>query len=86
MRTIQYAIALDGHVYSRVGSEVAVPVLDYEKIGEGGDFSKPLKYHLEKLPVFALVGEWADLWWTRKIPVQVKNAHREFWGMRPLGR
>jgi hypothetical protein len=84
MRTIQYAISQDGHVYSRVGSEVAIPVLDYERIGEGGDFSKPFQYHLEKFSVYTLAGQWADLRWTRKIPVALKNLHRQFWGLPPL--
>jgi hypothetical protein len=82
MRTIQYAVNSEGHVYSRVGSEVVVPVLDYEKIGEGGDFNQPLTYTLESFPVFALAGrEYNSLRWTRKIPLEIKNHHRQFWGM-----
>ena len=85
MKTIQYAISAEGIIYSRVDSEVAVPVLDYEKIGEGGSFNKPLEYNLERFPVFALAGrEYNSLRWTRKIPLEIKNLHRAFWSLPPL--
>lgn len=84
-RTIQYAVNKDdGLVISRVGREIAVPVLDYEKIGEGGDFTRPLEYHLEKMPVIALGRDWPRYVWTRKIPTELKNEHREFWGFSLL--
>lgn len=84
MKNITYAINRDGLVYSRVGSEVAVPVLDYEAIGRGGDFTSPLKCALQKFPVFDLVHEWDELEWTKKLPAWLKNKHRAFWGMKPL--
>ena len=84
-RIITYAVSKDdGLVISRVGSEVAVPVLQYEKIGEGGDFTKPLEYELEKFPVLSLASEWPLYKWTKKIPVELKNKHREFWGFKKL--
>jgi hypothetical protein len=88
-RTITYAIEEDtGLVYSRVGDQVAVPVLDFEAIGQGGDgykpgdFRGPTRYNLEKCSVYE-VG-FGSLRWTRNIPVAVKNRHREFWGFPPL--
>lgn len=85
LRTITYAIHLDeGLIVSRVGRELAWPILDYKAIGEGGDFSKPLKYYLDKLPLESVGREWPRLYWTKKIPVSWKNLHREFWGMKPL--
>ena len=84
-RIITYAINKDdGIVWSRVGSEVAVPVLDFAKIGENGDFTGPMEYNLEKFPVVSIGREWARLKWTKKIPLSLKNKHREFWGMKPL--
>jgi hypothetical protein len=85
-RIITYAIHKDeGVVISRVGSEVAWPVLDYERIGESGDFSRPLVYHLEKMPVLSIPGtEWQRLRWTKKVPVKLKNRHRLFWGFAEL--
>jgi hypothetical protein len=85
-KTITYAIdEVTGDVYSRVGSEVAVPVLDYATFGLNGDFSGPFSRYLEKMSVFALAGEqWSRLKWTRKVPAEIKNVHREFWGMDPL--
>lgn len=84
-RCITYAVEEEtGLVYSRVGAEIAVPVLQYERIGKGGDFTAPLEYELEKFGVSELRGEWNTLRWTRKIPVALKNKHREFWGMAAL--
>ena len=84
-KIITYAIdRTDGMVYSRVGREIAVPVLQYDRIGQGGDFTQPLEYELEKCPVSELAAYWANFKWTRKIPVDLKNVHRKFWGMRPL--
>lgn len=74
----------DGLVVSRVGSEIAVPVLDFEKIGEGGDFTQPFEYHLEKMPITAIGRDWPRYKWTKKIPVELKNRHRAFWGFTPL--
>jgi hypothetical protein len=91
-RTIQYAVSRDdGTVWSRVASEIACPVLDFEAIGQGGDgfakgdFNGPINHHLEKFPVHTVSrGEWACLKWTKKVPVALKNLHRKFWGMKPL--
>lgn len=83
-KIIQYAIHEgDGSIWSRVGSYVAFPVLQYDRIGNGGDFTAPLEYEIEKerLP---LGEEYRMLRWTRKVPVAAKNAHRAFWGMKPL--
>jgi hypothetical protein len=45
------------------------------------------KYELEKFDVIQLVGSaYNAVKWTRKIPAQIKNLHREFWGMKPLGK
>lgn len=81
---ITYAIDREGLVYSRVDSEIACPILQFDKIGQGGDFTGPLEYKLEKSSIFSLAGEWDSLRWTKKIPVEIKNLHRAFWGMRKL--
>lgn len=92
MKTITYAIDGRGRVCSRVGDELAIAVLDYDAIGMGGDgfmpgdFSGPIHYNLEKHPISSLHSEdWALLEWTKKVPVEIKNKHRAFWGM-PLLR
>lgn len=59
-----------------------MPILQYHKIGENGDFTQPLTYRLEGMSIMALVH--ARLRWTRKIPLDAKNLHREFWGLQPL--
>jgi hypothetical protein len=87
-RTIQYGVEQDtGLVYSRVGSEAAGPVLDFAAIGQGGDGYEPGNYYgpnrvtIEKMP---LRDVYPYVTWTKKIPVQIKNLHREFWGFKPL--
>jgi hypothetical protein len=88
VRQISYGVDEDGLVYSRVGSEAAVPVLDFEAIGQGGDgyepgdFRGPTRYTLEKTTVYEL--RFEGIRWTKNIPVEVKNVHRVFWGFRPL--
>jgi len=91
MKHIQYGIEEEtGLVYSRVGSEVAVPVLDFEAIGQGGggfapgDFRGPTRYDLEKCPLRELYYEYEHIRWTRAIPVEIKNLHRRFWGFPPV--
>lgn len=90
MKHLMYAIDLDtAQIWSRLEGDPAAgsmkigcPVLEYEKIGEGGDFTKPLTYRLEAMGIEALLH--ARLKWTRKIPTETKNLHRRFWGMKPL--
>lgn len=82
MKRITYAVSDTGLVYSRIGSEIAVPVLEYDKMLPSNNFTA--SYHLEKAPVFILSSVWHCLTWTRKIPIDIKNTHREFWGMKLL--
>lgn len=85
-RTIQYGIDQNtGLVWSRVSSMIALPVLQYDKMGPEDNFQT--KYALEKMDVMEVVGpSYNAVRWTRKIPSQIKNLHREFWGMKPLGK
>jgi hypothetical protein len=71
-----------GHVYSQYGNEIALPVLEFKEMNPANDFSAG--YHLEKFPLFSLIHEWPSLAWTKKIPLELKNRHREFWGMSKL--
>lgn len=91
-RIIRYGIEKDtGLVYSLVeepwGRVCAGPVLDFTAIGQGGDgyapgdFRGPMRYALEKCPVREV---YPYCQWTKKIPVRIKNLHREFWGFKPL--
>lgn len=82
IKNITYAIHSDGYVISRVGSDVAWPILDYDGMKPENNFA--MKYFLEKMSVHAISREWDSLKWTKKIPVEVKNYHREFWGFKPL--
>lgn len=79
MRTIQYAIDVEtGLVISRVGSELAWPILDYKNMLPENHYA--MNYNLEKMHVFTASSIWYMLKWTRKIPKEIKNTHREFWG------
>lgn len=94
--TITYARHIEGYVYSRVGNEVAFPVLEYAEIGMGGleratgiqyepgNFTGPTNYHLEKCGVHEITTDWQKLTWTKKIALNTKNEHRRFWGMPQL--
>lgn len=81
-RTIQYAEHADGYVISRVGNELAWPILDY--IGMTPENGFAMKYDLERVPVLGIGREWSLLRWTKKIPVAIKNVHRTFWTFKPL--
>ncbi len=90
MRQIIYGIEEDtGLVYSRVNWECAGPVLDFEAIGMGGDgyapgdFRGPTRFNLEKIPIQYV---YPYVKWTKgkTIPLEVKNAHRAFWGFKEL--
>ena len=83
MCNITYAIDLDtGLVISRVGSELAWPILDYEGMGILNNFK--MSCYLEIVPLPILSHCWQNLKWTRKIPVEIKNFHRRFWGFKEL--
>ena len=82
-KNIQYAVDTEtGMVISRIGSEIALPVLQFHKMVPENNFQTV--YELEKMDVIAIAHCWKYYKWTRKIPTEVKNKHREFWGLRPL--
>lgn len=83
---ITYAVHPDGFVVSRVDSQIVWPILDYEAIGKDGDYTKPFIFTWEKMSVHSIGREWNLLKWTRKIPTEVKNFHRQLWGMPPLNQ
>jgi hypothetical protein len=76
-RTIQYAVDENGLFWSRVGSEVAFPVLDYESMTPENNYNET--YHLEKGSIYTTIGQY--LVWTKNLPISAKNEHRKFWGM-----
>jgi len=84
MRNIKYGIDTDtGLVWSRMGSQVAVPVLQYDQMTSQNNFQPT--YKLEKMNVIHTAA-YNCVRWTRKIPTAIKNLHRTFWGLRPLGK
>lgn len=82
MRTITYAKDLGtGYVCSRVGDEMCIPIIDFSDMGPEDNFA--IKSHLERIPFLDVVLH-VNLLHTRKIPREIKNEHRAFWGMRLL--
>ena len=82
-KTIQYGIDPDtGYVWSRVDSEVAVPVIDFAAMGPSDGFA--MKANLERMSTLDALPSINWVRWTRKVPIELKNMHREFWGMKPL--
>jgi hypothetical protein len=71
-----------GMVYSRVGSEIAIPVLDWEGMTPSNNFAT--KYNLEKFNVLEVCQSLRSVIRTKKIPKHIKNQHRRFWGMKQL--
>jgi len=84
-RRIKYGIDTEtGLVWSKIGSEVAVPILNYPAMTPANNFQT--SYFLEKMDVLKTLPSIKYVNWTRKIPLSIKNIHREFWGMKKLTR
>ena len=82
-RTIQYAINLEsGLVISRVDDKIYHPVLDFA--GMTPENSWEMNYFHEEMSIFTISGCWEYYKWTRKIPKEIKNFHRKYWGFKPL--
>lgn len=78
-RIITYAINQeDGLVVSRVKDEIAWPILQWDAMTPENSFAT--SYQLERIPVSQIGSEYRALKWTKKIPTELKNRHREFWG------
>jgi hypothetical protein len=82
-KNIRYGIDREtGLVWSRVGSQVALPVLQYDKMVPENNFQT--QYELEKFDVLEVIGSYGQVKWTRKIALHIKNLHRKIWGLKPL--
>jgi hypothetical protein len=69
-------------VWSRIGSEVAIPVLDWNGMKPENNFAT--NYNLEKFNVSDIYSSLSQVIRTRKIPTELKNIHRKFWGMKAI--
>lgn len=82
-RIITYAVNQeDGLVVSRVGGEIAWPILQWDEMKPENNFQT--SYALERIPVLSVGSEYRALKWTKKIPLELKNRHRAFWGMKAV--
>ncbi len=83
MKTIQYGIDQEtGLIWSRVNSEIAVPILNYDGMQAENNYC--MGYFLERMSILQATPTVNYLKWTRKIPITIKNIHRAFWGMKLL--
>ena len=83
-KIITYGIDLDTEqVISRVGEEVSIPILIWESEDGGIELKYETKYVFEKHNIFDALPHMS-IKWTKKINKNIKNAHREFWGMKPI--
>ena len=81
--TISYMIdPLTNGVWSRVGSEIAIPVLQFSEMTPENSYAT--KYKLEKFNAVTIAYHIKDTIRTKKVPKEIKNGHRAFWGMKPI--
>ena len=79
MKTIQYGIDTEtGLIWSRVDNKVAIPILNYDGMRAENNYC--MSYFLEKMDVLQAIPTISYIKWTRKIPTEIKNIHRVFWG------
>ena|GEM_PF-4048553 len=65
-----------------MGSQIAFHAIDFAGMGPADGFK--IKFcPLKKTDSFNFNGL---IRWTRKVPLEAKNFHRAFWGMKPLKR
>ena len=82
-KTIQFAIDPETKFpVSRLGDEVAFVELSYAAMTPKNGYQQ--SYKLSKAPIFEVVNWFNGLISTKKIDKSIKNAHREFWGLKPL--
>ena len=81
--TIGYMIdPLTNGIWSRVGSEIAIPVLQFSEMTPENNYAT--KYKLEKFDAVAIAYHIKDTIRTRKVSKEIKNIHRKFWGMKQI--
>lgn len=69
-------------VWSRYENELAIPVLEYDKMNENNNFAT--SYHLEKFSVIEAYKVLGSCKAIKNIPKTLKNEHRKFWNMKEL--
>jgi hypothetical protein len=85
MKHITYGLDHDCGVISRCGDEIACEVILFDQIGKKGDFRGPIPTRLEKMPLHSLAhGQYGRIHWTKHLPIENKNPHRQLWGLKPL--
>ena len=90
MKQILYSIDRDtGMVWSQMVNNGrtegwCIPVYQFGDFGDDGDFTGPIPVKLEKFSHNDVTISRPSLIHTRKIPTELKNRHRGFWGMKPL--
>lgn len=83
--TLRWLSDYEGHIMSvndKYPGQVVYPELQYEKIGEGGNYNAPLQYELKRGKV-GIVGTLRGSFGVAKadVPLDIVNEHRKVWGM-----
>lgn len=81
-KRVYYGIDMGtGYVFSRFQGQLAIPIIDFDGMKPENNFQ--IKTNLEKFPSQQALMHMQYVF-TRKIPVEIKNTHRVFWGLKPL--
>lgn len=81
MKNITYGFNRDG-VYARCGDKIAYTALDYASMRPENGFAS--SYSIEDGDAFDVLRHSSEIFWTKKIPIAVKNVFRVHFGMKPL--
>lgn len=85
IKNITYGVdPLNGAIYARYDNRIAFYELEYDKMQFDNKFA--ITYKLAECHVFDICtsAEWKRLKWTKKIPIEIKNQFRAFFGFKLL--
>lgn len=83
MKNIQYGIDGEtGLIISKTDDNIAWPVLDFAGMKPENNWK--MNYNLKKFKIVDVGQSIKYVKWTRKIPNEIKNMHRQFWGFKLL--
>jgi len=84
-KRIRYGVdTYTGYVVSQnlLTGKIAIPIIDFDQMCPEDGFE--IKSHLEAISPLQSVLSGMAIEWTSKVPLEKKNEHRAFWGMKPL--
>lgn len=79
--SIQYGFNREG-LYARCGERVAFTALDFEHMKPENGFEA--RYSIEEGEAYKVLPHLGKVFWTKKVPISIKNAFRKHFGLKPL--